>query len=71
MNDKDVNATEQAIRHVVIDWRVTQGTCTWWGMRFCERARTVAATYRLHNQNIFQFFHDALLGTFGELHIRP
>jgi len=60
------NATEQAIRHVVIDRRVTQGTRSWWGMRFCERAWTVAATCRLHNQSVFQFFCDALLATFGD-----
>ena len=60
------NATEQAIRHVVIDRRLTQGTRSWWGMRFCERAWTVAATCRLHNQSVFQFFYDALLATFGD-----
>ncbi len=34
------NRTEQAIRHVVIDRRVTQGTRSWAGMRWCERAWT-------------------------------
>ena len=32
------NRTEQAIRFVVIDRRITQGTRSWAGMRFCERA---------------------------------
>ncbi|MFA6175870.1 MAG: hypothetical protein WC765_04750 [Phycisphaerae bacterium] len=32
------NLSEQAIRFVVIDRRVTQGTRSWAGMRFCEWA---------------------------------
>ncbi len=58
------NATERAIRHVVIDRRVTQGTRGWWGMRFCERAWTVVATCGLHDQSVFRFFHDALSASF-------
>ena len=32
------NATEQAIRFVIIDRRVTQGTRSWAGMRWSERS---------------------------------
>jgi hypothetical protein len=38
------NRTEQAIRHVVIDRRITQGTRGHRGQRWCERAWTTLAT---------------------------
>jgi len=57
------NGTEQAIRFVVIDRRVTQGTRSWAGMRFCERAWTVVATCDRHRRSVFQFFLDALQAT--------
>ena len=52
------NLTEQAIRHVVIDRRVTQGTRGDDGMRWCERAWTVLATCAQQGRRAFQFFHD-------------
>jgi transposase len=55
------NLTEQAIRHVVIDRRVTQGTRGDDGMRWCERAWTVVATCAQQGRQAFQFLHDALL----------
>jgi transposase len=57
------NATEQAIRFVVIDRRVTQGTRSWAGMRFCERAWTVVATCARHRRSVYQFFVDAINAT--------
>ena len=42
------NLSEQAIRFVVIDRRITQGTRSWAGMRWCERALTVVATCARH-----------------------
>jgi transposase len=54
------NRTEQAIRHVVIDRRVTQGTRGDDGMRWCERAWTVLATCTQQGRRAFQFLHDAL-----------
>jgi hypothetical protein len=54
------NATEQAIRFVVIDRRVTQGTRSWAGMRWCERAWTVVATCARHKRSVYQFFVDAV-----------
>ena len=58
------NLTEQAIRHVVIDRRVTQGTRGDDGMRWCERAWSVLATCAQQGRRAFQFFHDALLAHF-------
>lgn len=58
------NLTEQAIRHVVIDRRVTQGTRGDDGMRWCERAWTVLATCVQQGRRVFQFLHDALLALF-------
>jgi transposase len=57
------NGTEQAIRFVVIDRRVTQGTRSDAGMRFCERAWTVVATCARQGQSVYQFFLDALQAT--------
>jgi len=58
------NRTEQAIRHVVIDRRVTQGTRGDAGMRWCERAWTVLATCAQQGRRAFKFLHDALLAHF-------
>ncbi len=58
------NLTEQAIRHVVIDRRVTQGTRGDDGMRWCERAWTVLATCAQQGRHAFHFLHDALLADF-------
>jgi transposase len=55
------NLTEQTIRHVVIDRRVTQGTQGDAGMRWCERAWTVLATCVQQGRRAFQFLHDTLL----------
>jgi transposase len=57
------NGTEQAIRFVVIDRRVTQGTRSDAGMRFCERVWTVVATCNRHKRSEFQFFLDAIKAT--------
>jgi transposase len=55
------NLTEQAIRHIVIDRRITQGTRSDWGMRWCERSWTVLATCRQQGLAVFEFLHQALL----------
>lgn len=59
------NLSEQAIRFVVIDRRVTQGTRSWAGMRFCERAWTVVATCARHKRSVYDFFIDALNATYA------
>ena len=58
------NLSEQAIRFVVIDRRVTQGTRSWSGMRWCERAWTVVATCARHKQSVYKFFLDAFNATY-------
>jgi len=59
------NVTEQAIRFVVIDRRVTQGTRSWAGMRWCEKAWTVVATCARHRRSVYQFFVDAVNATYA------
>jgi len=59
------NASEQAIRHVVIDRLVTMGTRSWAGMRFCERAWTAVATCSRHKQSVFKFLLAALNSTYN------
>ena len=58
------NLSEQAIRFVVIDRRITQGTRSWAGMRWCERAWTVIATCARHKRSVYKFFLDTLNATY-------
>jgi len=60
------NLSEQAIRFVVIDRRVTQGTRSWAGMRWCERVWTVIATCARHKRSVYQFFLEALNATYAK-----
>ena len=55
------NATERAIRQPVLDRRITQGTRSVRGLRWCERAWTAAATCTQQGRSTFRFFRDALL----------
>jgi len=55
------NATERAIRQPVLDRRVTQGTRSVRGLRWCERVWTAAATCTQQGRSTFRFFRDALL----------
>jgi transposase len=61
------NLAEQAMRFVVIDRRVTQGTRSEKGRRWCERIWTVIATCAQQGREVFQFLLDSiqsrLLGT--------
>jgi transposase len=54
------NSTEQKIRFVVLDRRVTQGTNSDAGMRFYERIWTVVASCICQGKNIFKFLTQAL-----------
>jgi transposase len=54
------NQTEQAIRHLVIDRHITQGTRGSRGQRWCERVWTVIATCRQQSRRVFDFFCNAL-----------
>ena len=58
------NLTEQGIRHVVIDRRITQGTRGERGRRWCERAWTVLATCRQQGRSAFEFMYHAVLAHF-------
>ncbi len=59
------NLSEQAIRFVVIDRRITQGTRSWAGMRWCERAWTVVATCARQKRSVYEFFLEILNATYA------
>ena len=54
------NLTEQALRFVVIDRRVTQGTRGEAGRRWNERIWTALATCAVQHRSAFDFFHRAI-----------
>ncbi len=54
------NLAEQAIRFVVIDRRVTQGTRSEKGRRWCERIWTAIATCAQQGRAAFQFLLDSV-----------
>jgi hypothetical protein len=54
------NQTEQAIRHIVIDRHITQGTRGKRGQRWCERVWTTIATCRQQGRDVFEFFCNAI-----------
>ena len=54
------NSTEQKIRFIVLDRRVTQGTNSDAGMRFYERIWTVVASCICQGKNIFKFLTQSL-----------
>jgi len=54
------NSTEQKIRFVVLDRRVTQGTNSNAGMRFYERIWTIVASCICQGKNVFKFLTQSL-----------
>jgi transposase len=54
------NLAEQAIRFVVIDRRVTQGTRSETGRRWCERIWTVVATCAQQGRSAFKFLMNSI-----------
>ncbi len=60
------NASERAIRHTVIDRRITQGTRGDAGMRWCERIWTTIATCKKQDRNVFDFIHKSLLANWTD-----
>jgi transposase len=62
------NLAEQAIRFVVIDRRITQGTRSEAGRRWCERIWTVLATCAQQGRSAFAFLDAAIQARF---HHRP
>jgi transposase len=59
------NLAEQAIRFVVIDRRITQGTRSEKGRRWCERIWTVIATCAQQSRAAFQFLLDSVQAHFS------
>jgi transposase len=59
------NVAEQAIRFVVIDRRVTQGTRGEKGRRWCERIWTVIATCSQQGRSVFEYLSAAVTANFG------
>ena len=62
--DPTNNSAEQAIRFVVQDRRVTQGTRGENGQRYCERMWTVIGTHALQGRPVFQYLVDAVTALF-------
>jgi transposase len=58
------NLAEQAIRFVVIDRHVTQGTRGEKGRRWCERIWTVIATCSQQGQSVFEYLCEAVQAHF-------
>jgi transposase len=54
------NLAEQAIRFVVLDRLVTQGTRSEAGNRWCERIWTVIATCSQQNRSVFDYLYAAV-----------
>jgi transposase len=58
------NLAEQAIRFVVIDRRITQGTRGERGDRWCERIWTVMATCSQQGRSVFEYLEAAVAAWF-------
>jgi transposase len=56
---------EQAIRFVVIDRKVTQGTRSTTGQRWLERIWTVMATCAQTGRSVFEFLHESITAYFA------
>ena len=65
--DPTNNVVEQAMRFVVIDRHVTQGTRSARGREICERLWTVMATCALHKRSPFQWICEAMVAYFKGL----
>ncbi|MFC1705450.1 IS66 family transposase [Planctomycetota bacterium] len=62
------NLAEQAIRFVVIDRKVTQGTRSPGGREWCERIWTTIATCAQQGRSVFEFLHAAVTAAFQGRH---
>jgi len=59
------NLAEQALRFVVIDRRITQGTCGEKGRRWCERIWTAAVTCAQQGRSLFAYLCSAVKAHFA------
>ncbi len=60
------NLAEQALRFIVIDRRLTQGTRSVCGRQWCERIWTAAATCRQQGRSLFRYLCSAMKAYFAE-----
>ena len=60
------NLAEQAIRFVVIDRHITQGTRSEGGQRWCERIWSVIATCTQQGRSVFDYLYAAVKAYFGD-----
>ena len=60
------NLAEQAIRFVVIDRLITQGTRSEKGNRWCERIWTVIATCTQQGRSVFEYLEAAVGAWFAD-----
>ena len=60
------NLAEQAIRFVVIDRRITQGTRSAFGRQWCERIWTAIATCTQHGRDVFHFLLESVQAFFAD-----
>jgi transposase len=58
------NLAEQAIRFVVIDRRITQGTRGEGGRNWCERIWTVIASCAAQGRSVFAYLQEAVQAYF-------
>jgi hypothetical protein len=63
------NVAEQAIRFVVIDRHITQGTRGETGQRFCERMWTVLATCGQQGRSVFAYLAAAVGAYFQDAEV--
>jgi hypothetical protein len=64
--DPTNNVVEQAMRFVVIDRHITQGTRSWRGRQICERIWTVMATCALQKRSPFHWMCEAIVAWFQD-----
>ena len=57
---------EQAIRFVVIDRRITQGTRSERGQRWCERIWSAIATCTRQGRSVFEYLREAVCAHFND-----
>jgi transposase len=60
------NLAEQAIRFVVIDRHITQGTRGEKGRRWCERIWTVVATCAQQGRSVFEYLYAAVAASYQQ-----
>jgi transposase len=59
------NLAEQAIRFVVLDRHVTQGTRSVRGQQWCERIWSTIATCSQQQRSVFEFLHQTVSNHFS------